>query len=261
MPELPEVETIANGLREKLIGSRIVTVDVLDQKLSFLNTAVLTGERITAVLRKGKLLGLELDKTAVIFHLRMTGRLLYTDKYSPLRHDRLVLHLDRGVVVFNDSRRFGTVRVCDFADACTRLGPEPLEKGFSAAYLLQAFSRIRRPVKSVLLEQNIVAGIGNIYACEILHKAGIDPQTPACALKPAELKKLASASKSILKKACEMRGTTFSDYRDSEGRSGSFQDCLQVYQREGAACSRCGRKILRIRQQQRSTFYCPGCQK
>ena len=189
-----------------------------------------------------------------MFHLRMTGKLIVAE--FPAGEARVVFDLDKGYLSFLDRRRLATA---DYTpELRLALGPEPLG---DLSWLPEALKGSRRPIKLWLLDQKNIAGIGNIYAAEILFTAGIDPRRPANSLSPKEIQRLQSAIGEVLEKAIAHRGTTFSDYRDPLGNPGGFQDLLRVYRRAGEACPRCGAVIDRIEMGGRGTYFCPRCQR
>ncbi len=287
MPELPEVETLCRQLNTVLPGKRILRIEVLDPRLGNIerkrgDSAILfpgsvpdgsgpgkieglVGRRLTAVTRRGKYIHIQMDGglTAAL-HLRMSGRLLYLAADVPLPfnffpYSRLVIGFSSGTLVLIDPRRFATFAVQPEGIA-PALPDDPME-GLPAQRLREIARTRRRPVKSFLMDQRLIAGIGNIYACEILFDAGIDPRRPACSLATAEWRKVAKAAAVILRRAVACRGTTVSDWRDLFGCSGTNQDHLEVYSRQGAPCRRCGGSIERINQGGRGTWLCPICQK
>jgi formamidopyrimidine-DNA glycosylase len=250
---------------------RIKQVVVHDIKLETLDTEILAGCRIKAVRRYGKQVVFELmpprrHKAArwLAVHLRMTGRLIYIahDMLScqEMQHLRAVIALDRGVVRFQDTRRFGTMAVHKSLDTVLPAGVEPLSSEFTWQRLRELQGNSRTPVKNWLLRQDKLVGIGNIYASEILFAARIHPSRNAGSLTLAEVKRLHRAIRRILRSAIKHCGTTFSDFQDSSGRVGSYARFLKVYKREGHPCRICGTLVARITQAQRSTFFCPNCQ-
>lgn len=274
MPELPEVETIRRDLAPEVEGRtirgvRVHRADILldeDDPSDFARR--LEGRRIERLDRRAKVLVFRLEGGPVLeVQLRMTGRFaLGRQPPDPdeLTHLAAEFDLDDGrTLYYDDVRRLGGFRLHRAADWERRagaLGPEPLADGFGAAQLRQAFAGRRAPVKNLLLDQEAVAGIGNIYASESLHVAGIDPRRPGGELEAGELGRLAASLRAVLSEALAHAGTTFRDYRTVDGRSGEFQERLRVYARDGEACLRCGGEIRRIVQAGRSTFFCPGCQ-
>lgn len=269
MPELPEVETVVRGLRERLVDRTITGVEVFWERC--ISTpgldefkARVNGQRIRAVNRRGKFVVIGLEGSDLLVHLRMTGQLLIksVDEAHTLRHVRAILTLGDMRLLFNDARKFGRLAlVPDAAEWLARLGPEPLDPRLDVAVLAERLRHRRLPIKALLLDQEFLAGVGNIYADETLHAACIAPQRPACTLSQGEVEALYAALRSELQQAIEDRGTTLSDYRDPDGQSGAHQRALHVYGREGEPCPRCGCSIMRTRLRGRSSYYCPGCQK
>jgi formamidopyrimidine-DNA glycosylase len=198
------------------------------------------------------------DGMCLIFQMRMTGRLFWLEGREMPPHARLVFSFEAGSLILSDPRRFATVQLCSPPAASPV--PDGLEK-LDPKSLVDAARRRRLPVKAFLMDQKAVAGIGNIYASEILHGAGIDPMRPACSLTLAEWKKIAALSTRILEKAVKSRGTSISDWRDLYAGHGEYQRHLRAYGRKGEPCVKCRRAIQRIVIAGRSTFYCPECQK
>jgi len=274
MPELPEVETIRRGLATHLTGRTITGVRVRQPQLRHLvDVAALheeaVGRTIMGVDRRAKYLLVRLQPDRVlVLHLGMTGRLRVgppVDHDAP--HDHLIFHLGPHLELrFHDTRRFGMCFLTTEAQLLhhprlCHLGPEPLSEAFSSAYLAERSRGLRKPVKNFLMDAAVVVGIGNIYASESLFLAGLRPTREVGRLRRPHWERLSAAVKQVLHAAIEHHGTTLSDYVDSEGRQGSFQNQLLVYGREGAPCHRDGRLIQRIVQAGRSSFYCPGCQR
>ena len=263
MPELPEVETFVRRL-QPASGTTIVKTDVLDKKLR-LESAELAGARIASITRRGKNVVFDVGAAGhLVIHLRMSGRLRLERAEDEVPYTRLILHLDTGdSVYFINPRRLGTATLCrnGFDDV---LGVEPLSPAFTREALADLASASRAPIKHVLMDQRRIAGIGNIYAAESLWQAGIDPRRPANSLSEDESAALHGNLITVLTEAIEQLGTTLgssvSDYRPSSEETGSFQNRLFVYGREGEDCSRCGTTIERTVQQGRSTCYCPSCQ-
>lgn len=273
MPELPEVETIRRGLEIHLPGKAIRSVDIryagsLKAPSADTLQAGLPGRRITGTGRRGKYLLLHLDDGSVIVvHLRMTGRLVYNEGEAECdKHTHLVFVFnDYSTLAFTDVRKFGTIwwlpgeRLSEIT-ALAKLGPEPLSADFHFPYLNREIEKRTINIKALLLNQEFVAGLGNIYADEILHCAGIQPDRPARTLEKPERQALFAAIREVLAEAIEWRGTTMNDYRDSFGSLGQFQERLQVYRRHEKDCSRCGTTICRTTVAGRGTHFCPGCQ-
>jgi formamidopyrimidine-DNA glycosylase len=276
VPELPEVETIRRDLEARIVGRRITAVRLppdsgkavpvlkgIDEA-SFREGVV--GARIEAVERRGKYLALRLDTQGfIVVHLRMTGALLHRrSDAEPDRFLRIVLVLDDGSELrFTDIRKFGGLWLVDeLAEASsTGLGPEPLSDEFTVEVLRLALTGRKTPVKSVLLDQSRIAGIGNIYADEACYAAGIDPRRLAGKVGNDRVPKLHQAIKDVLLFGVESRGASFRDYQDVEGASGSMQMHVKVFRRTGKPCYDCGSIIKRVKIGGRSTHYCPKCQR
>ena len=270
MPELPEVETTVRGLARILDGERIarVAVNRADLRRAFpLDLAqALTGARVTGLARRAKygLIHTNRERT-LVFHLGMSGR-WRIDPEAIGKHDHLVLETAAGhVLALCDPRRFGSVDLIDQAaldlwPQFAALGPEPLGADFSAAHLHRAFAGRIASVKLLLLDQRIVAGLGNIYVCEGLFRAGIDPRKAAGKVSLAALRRLVPAVISVLNEAIEAGGSTLRDYAQPSGQLGYFAKHFDVYGREGEPCP-CAGTVRRIVQGGRSTWYCPKCQK
>ncbi len=270
MPELPEVETIARQLDERISGRRVVDVflhrgDILHGEPGPL-CALLKGRRVQSVRRRAKRIFLKLSpRGSLVFHLGMSGRLTLVPQEDSLEaHTHLCLDLSGGSeqLRFRDPRRFGGVWFDNGGEVHVgrrlgRLGAEPLEL---APAKFRAMLDRKRQIKALLLDQTIIAGLGNIYCDESLHRAGIHPTAVAQALDPAARDKLLRSIKTILKRAIKFNGTTFMDYRSAEGAPGSFQKYHRVYHREGQACKGCDTMIERIKVAGRSSFVCPACQ-
>lgn len=275
MPELPEVETVRRGLAGALPGSRIVAVvapetEPVWQAWRVRWQAALTGKMIRAVRRRAKFLILDLDDDlALVIHLRMTGALTVNAPADPPhRHHRIAWMLDDGGELrFSDMRRFGTVEVLDPAGLAARLaglGHEPLDDALDAPTVRAALgASMKRPVKAALLDQTRIAGLGNIYADESLHLAGIHPQLPVGALSDAAVARLTEAMKTVLADSVAHNGTTFDaeGFRDAFGNPGGNLQRLRVYHRHGEPCLSCGADTIRqMRLAGRSTHWCPNCQ-
>ena len=257
MPELPEVETVCRQLQVKIAGMKILAAEVIDKKLAA--SVGVGGSVVLNVRRSGKTIVMILDDDrAIEVHLRMTGRLLWNPYKKKYPHSRWRLRFGEGFVDLVDPRRFATVKI----------GPIQPDEGTTD--LLVAFdkrkfqarqAKRKVSVKTLLMDSNAIAGIGNIYACEILHRAGVSPLRRAETLTESEWKKVFRLAKCILKKGIEKRGTSVSDWRDLYGCKGENQRELRVYGKEDEVCRSCGGTVRRIRQVQRSTYYCPACQK
>lgn len=268
MPELPEVETIRRDLAAHLVGRRFVGVEL------YWAGAVkhpspeelpkrLVGRRIVALDRRGKYLLLHLDEGCLIFHLMMSGALLLRPAQASWeRFTRNVFFLDDALELrFVDPRKLGRIwLVKDENEIVGKLGPEPLVTSFSKEVLTKRLSSRKAPIKPLLLDQELVAGLGNIYADEALFVAGIHPLRPAQSLSSREMQQLYNGIVRVLRQGVENRGTTLSDYQDAHGRAGNNREALQVFRRRGQPCPRCGTALERIVVRGRGTHYCPRCQ-
>lgn len=274
MPELPEVETVRRGLATRLVGRRFDRIKLNRPDLRFPIPKTLarrlTGRPIMAVDRRAKFLLMRFEGGPVMIgHLGMSGRMILDEGDRPPEpHDHLVFTIDDGGrLVYNDVRRFGFVDLADEKNLETHprlagLGPEPLDDSFDAAYLSARLSGKMTPIKSALLDQKIVAGIGNIYACEALYQASISPKRMATTVTGARADRLVDAVKDVLSRAIEAGGSSLRDYVQTDGELGYFQHSWAVYGREGEPCPRCHNEsarqslVVRIVQSGRSTFYC-----
>ena len=282
MPELPEVETVRAGLAPAMEGAVITGADIRRPDLRWPfppdMAARLTGARVLRLRRRSKYILVDLDRDeTLIIHLGMSGRMLisgdpqgvfHRDHPAIEKHDHVILALDNGArVTFNDPRRFGAMDLIattglDGHRLLAHLGPEPHDNQFNAAHLSRAFDGRRTPVKSALLDQRIVAGLGNIYVCEALWRAGIAPTRLAGQVTTDELDRLTGAIRDVIAEAIAAGGSSLKDFRQADGELGYFQHSFAVYDREDAPCSRsdCGGDVLRVVQAGRSSFYCPLCQ-
>ena len=282
MPELPEVETVRCGLVPVMEGALILRAEVnrpdLRWPLPDRMAERLTGATVITLRRRSKyiLADLSSDETLLI-HLGMSGRMLISgtmlgqfhhDHAAPQKHDHVVLTLDSGArVTFNDARRFGMMdlmptQAADQHKLLSGLGPEPLGNGLNAAYLTNRFAGRATPIKSALLDQHLIAGLGNIYVSEVLHRAHIAPTRPTGALTEAEIARLVPLIRDVLTEAIAAGGSSLRDYRQTDGELGYFQHRFRVYDREGEPCPTpgCSGTIIRITQSARSSYFCPVCQ-
>lgn len=293
MPELPEVETVCRGLKPALAGHRLTSVKIQREglRIPFPPGFVqhLTGRRVTALRRRAKYILADLDNgQTLVIHLGMSGRMTVYEHGSALAlggidgedepiaaengsgpHDHVIFESDAPArIVFTDPRRFGLMTILPTdgldSDALFRdLGPEPLEADFTPAVLSAALKGKNTTIKAALLDQHVVAGIGNIYACEALFRAKISPERLAASVAGPGAEQLVPAIKAVLSAAITAGGSTLRDYKKSDGSLGYFQHHFEVYDREGQPCPRpgCPGTITRITQSGRSTFYCPRCQR
>jgi formamidopyrimidine-DNA glycosylase len=285
MPELPEVETVMQGLRPALEGARIETVVTNRPDLRFplppRFADRLKGRVIAGLSRRAKYILADLDGADVlVVHLGMTGRFqvertdasvtpgaFYYDGPRDPKHDHVVFHLSNGSsVTFNDARRFGFMDLVARADMAAHrsfrdLGIEPLGNALSADVLITLFKGKATSFKAALMDQRLIAGLGNIYVCEALFRAAISPLRLAGSMTPDEAARLADAIRSVLQEAVAAGGSTLRDFTHADGGAGAFQERFDVYDREGKACTRCGASVLRVVQTGRSTFHCAACQR
>jgi formamidopyrimidine-DNA glycosylase len=291
MPELPEVETVRRGLEPVLTGRRITAVHLARQDLRFALpkdfVARLQGRRVVDLTRRAKYLIATLDSgDGLLMHLGMTGRFtvvvpdgraitlgeLYFEPAAARTHDHVVFDIEDGHrVVYNDARRFGIMDIIVNGaphPLLAHLGVEPLDDAFDAAWLNAAFRGKRAPLKAALLDQRVIAGLGNIYVCEALYRAKLSPLRLAGSLarprKPdLRLARLVSAIRAVLIEAIAAGGSTLRDYARTDGTAGAFQTVFEVYDREGQRCLRpgCRGRVRRTVQSGRSTFWCPVCQR
>ena len=286
MPELPEVETVRRGLQPHLEGATLTRVEQRRADLRFplpaRFAARLTGAKILRLERRAKYLLAPLDTGETwVTHLGMTGRFFveadaaerpgrfHNQIETAEKHNHLVFETDRGTrITFNDARRFGFMDLIKTDEVAAHpwfagLGPEPLGPEFGPKTLAAGFDGRKQSVKVTLLDQRVVAGLGNIYVCEALFRAGLSPTRAAGEIKPAEIKKLTAAVKAVLEEAIMAGGSTLRDHRQTDGELGYFQHSFRVYGREGQPCLKpgCPGVVERIVQAGRSTFFCPSCQR
>lgn len=268
MPELPEVETVVRQLRPLLSGGRLLALSLLDPRCPRGPVQRAVGRRVSAVRRLGKQVVLTLDhdeagqRGYLAVHLRMTGRLLWRGQRAPaaLPHLRARLRLDQGTLDFVDVRRFGTLRWEERLAPLRPLGLDPTASTFTARRLGRLLQGSGQQLKVWLLRQDRLVGLGNIYAAEILFRARLNPWRRAGSLTADEVTRLHRALRRVLREAVQHCGTTFSDFQQASGLTGSYQRYLRVYRREGEPCPVCAGAVVREVQQGRSTFYCPHCQ-
>jgi formamidopyrimidine-DNA glycosylase len=271
MPELPEVETIKRDL-SVVIGSPLKAIIVYDEAYLEKNEITpkelkkLEGQKLLHLSRKGKYLFLHFSKHIFGFHLGLTGSLILLPEENSLdkfKHKVLSFNFHDMSLLFSDMRKFGRLFLFDeeksFQNFLIDIGQDALEIGLSE--FKEALRSVGKPIKSALLDQKVISGIGNIYADEILFRAGINPLRPASSLSDEELKKLYQTMKEVLYLAIQLRGSTIKDYVDGLGRAGIFQNKHLVYQKYGKPCPRCGEPIEKIKVAGRTTSYCPQCQR
>lgn len=283
MPELPEVETVRRGLEPVMTGQIIAhaAINRPDLRRPFPPRMAerLTGARVVGLRRRSKYILADLDRgETLLIHLGMSGRMLISgaatggfhhDHPAPAKHDHVVLDMANGArVTFNDARRFGAMDLLATATAdahplLARIGPEPLGNDFHESWLVARLQGRTTPIKSALLDQRIIAGLGNIYVCEVLFRAGILPDRQAGALSEDEAAGLVPLIRAVLSEAIEAGGSSLRDYRQADGELGYFQHGFKTYGREGKPCTTpgCSAEIRRITQAGRSSFFCPACQR
>ncbi|MGJ8610674.1 MAG: bifunctional DNA-formamidopyrimidine glycosylase/DNA-(apurinic or apyrimidinic site) lyase [Octadecabacter sp.] len=283
MPELPEVETVRSGLIPSMQGQMIARADVNrpDLRWPFPENmaARLTGATVTALRRRSKYILADLSTgETLIIHLGMSGRMtvsgdplgqFHHEHPATAKHDHVVFHMANGArVTFNDARRFGAMDLAPTVGLedhwlIKPIGPEPLGNDFNETYLINALKTRNTPIKTALLDQHVVAGLGNIYVCEVLFRAGINPKRKARDLSAPRVASLVPIVRDVLREAIAAGGSSLKDYRQADGELGYFQHGFQAYDREGQPCQTpdCAGTIARITQSGRSTFYCPKCQR
>lgn len=281
MPELPEVETVRRGLLPAMEGGLIARAEVnrpdLRWPLPERMAERLTGATVRQLRRRSKYILVDLDTgESLLIHLGMSGRMLvsgvmlggfHQDHPAPQKHDHVVLHMAGGArVTFNDARRFGAMDLVrtDREDAywlLAGLGPEPFGNEFHEDYLVARLKGRATPIKSTLLDQRVVAGLGNIYVSEVLFRAGIDPRRQAGRISARRIASLVPIVRAVLSEAIEAGGSSLRDHRQTDGELGYFQHTFRVYDREGEPCGTCAAPIRRIVQSGRSSYFCPACQR
>jgi formamidopyrimidine-DNA glycosylase len=271
MPELPEVETTRRGIEPHAVGHRIVALHLYEPRLRWTVQAdlpdLVAGQRIRHAKRRAKYLLLELESGSLMLHLGMSGSLRVLPADTPrVSHDHFDLVLDSGATLrFNDPRRFGSLHYTtgdpNEHPLLAKLAPEPLEPAFNTDYLWRMTRRRRVAIKQLLMNSRLVVGVGNIYANEALFKAGIRPRRQARNLTRIEVARLVRSIKTVLAMAIRVGGTTLRDYVGADGQPGYFRQKLYVYERNSEPCRTCRTPVRQLTQGQRSTYYCPTCQK
>ena len=272
MPELPEVETVRRGLEKLILGKKITTIDIRYPKM--IKTDLdqfqkeLPGQVVKSMGRRGKYLLFYLTDKVLISHLRMEGKYFYyPDQVPERKHAHVLIHFeDGGTLVYEDVRKFGTMELLapDLLEAyfiSKNLGPEPTEQDFDLGRFKRALKRSKKPIKSHLLDQTLVAGLGNIYVDEVLWRAKVHPSRLSNSLTAQEARKVHDETIKVLGKAVEKGGSTIRTYTNAFGEDGTMQDFHQVYDKAGQACSRCGSIIEKIQLGGRGTHFCPKCQR
>jgi len=282
MPELPEVETIARRLASKLIGRSINSIEVLRSKSWQGKNELLIGRAIRNIRRQAKILIMEFDQSSdsLLIHLKMTGQLIHVDKNKtkvggghptadwvedlPGKHTRVILQLDdSSTLYFNDMRVFGWMRVVTEAEKIKELsayGPDIIDSSLTAEGFFQQLQKKSQSIKQVIMDSAFIAGVGNIYACDGLHLAGISPTRSAKSLDLNDSNRLLESLQSVISRGIELGGATIQNYKNVDGLAGKYQQERRVYARESEPCIVCGQPIIRIKQGGRSTFWCKNCQ-
>ncbi|RLC56066.1 MAG: bifunctional DNA-formamidopyrimidine glycosylase/DNA-(apurinic or apyrimidinic site) lyase [Candidatus Cloacimonadota bacterium] len=264
MPELPEVQTIINGLNSKVLGKEITKIIELRPGTVYRQFPITSLDNIISISRKGKYIILQTSSNyKLIIHLRMTGKLIFeNDLTKTSNHARAeIVFSDKTKLIFDDVRTFGKIQILKFNEevpALINLGVEPLSEEFNIIYLKNKLKNRKAPIKNALLDQTVIAGLGNIYVAEILFRAKVHPATSANNIKSTKLERIVSETKIILREAIKHNGTTISDYRNVEDKTGEFQNFLKVY---GKKICKCGAMIQKIKQAGRTTYFCEECQR
>lgn len=272
MPELPEVETVRRGLEKLILGKKIASLDIRYPKM--IKTDLdqfqkeVPGQVVESMGRRGKYLIFYLTDKVLISHLRMEGKYFYyPDQVPERKHAHVLIHFeDGGTLVYEDVRKFGTMELLapELLEAyflSKKLGPEPTEQDFDLQVFQAALSKSKKPIKSHLLDQTLVAGLGNIYVDEVLWRAQVHPAKPSQTLTAGEATVIHDQTIAVLGQAVEKGGSTIRTYTNAFGKDGTMQDFHQVYDKTGQECSRCGTVIEKIQLGGRGTHFCPNCQR
>lgn len=271
MPEIAEVETVRNTLKKRILNKPIKSVNVRYTKMIESNLEefkkVLVGRSFLDIKRRGKWLIFDLGDYYLLSHLRMEGKYFIKNHEEELnKHEHVIITFtDNTDLRYHDTRKFGRMNLIKKEELATaeeiaKQGLEPGDENLTAKYLIDKFKKKRLPIKTVLLDQTIISGLGNIYANEVLFAAGIDPLKKACDVSLEEASRIVTESNRIIKAAIKMGGTTIKSYTSSLGVTGRFQQYLCVHKREGMPCLKCGTTILNMKVNGRSTYFCPKCQ-
>ena len=267
MPELPEVETVKNTLKRQILGKKIISVDVLYNIIDKPDVnqfrKLVKNQTIMDIKRRGKFLMFELNDYYLLSHLRMEGKYFIDGDIT--KHDHVIFHFDNGILKYNDTRKFGRMylikkdRVYDERPLCC-LGLEPWDDNLNYIYLKDKLKNKKLPIKTILLDQSIIVGIGNIYADEILFKSMINPLKKGNEISLSDSNNIIKYTRDILESAIKLGGTTIKSYESSRGVHGRFQNNLIVHNHEGDKCPNCKSTIIKIKVNGRGTYYCPNCQ-
>lgn len=268
MPELPEVETTLRAIK-KFQGQNLTNIKVHNRNLRWTVAKDLEknskNQKLIDIHRRAKYIIFELENTYLLLHLGMSGslRILKSEDNYFLKHDHIEFIFDNEKIIYNDPRRFGSLHIAKDINnhkLISGLGPEPLSENFNGAYLLDCCKRSKTNIKSLIMNQKNVVGIGNIYASESLYLSRVNPQKESQELDFEECKRIVSSSKKVLIEAIKVGGTTLKDFYSADGSAGYFKIKLNVYGRNGQKCKNCEEEILKVTINQRATFYCPNCQ-
>lgn len=272
MPELPEVQIVVDGINANVCGREITGIDIhwpgyLDGVTPKSLRRNLTGQQMRTAERRGKFILIHLDSHSLLNHLRMTGKIVLLDRGVELpAHTHVVFHLEGGTRLgFSDTRKFGRLKLMRSSEVentieSLRLGLEPFAREFNGGNLADLFARRKKPIKNVLLDQTMIAGIGNIYASEILFSSRVNPLKPAGEIGKKEITRIIRSTRRVLREAIRRGGSSVSDYVQVNGQTGSMQDHFNVYGRAGEPCIACGKIIIRETLAGRGTYWCGSCQ-
>ena len=268
MPELPEVETTLRAIK-KFQGQNLINIKVHNRNLRWTVAKGLEknsrNQKLIDLHRRAKYIIFELENTYLLLHLGMSGslRILKSEDNYFLKHDHIEFIFDNEKIIYNDPRRFGSLHITKNVNnhkLISALGPEPLSKNFNGEYLLECCKRSKTNIKTLIMNQKNVVGIGNIYASESLYLSRVNPQKESQILDIEECKRIVSSSKKVLNEAIKVGGTTLKDFYSADGSAGYFKIKLNVYGRNGQKCKNCEEEIIKVTINQRATFYCPNCQ-
>ena len=265
MPELPEVQTVADYIKPDLIGKNILKIEPLWKKvLHNFNPKDLNGKhRIKNVSRRAKFIIIELDNIILAIHLRMTGKLYLIKEKKLPKHATAIIYLENSNnLIFEDTRKFGRIYMYkDLTEINKTHGPEPLEDNFTINWLLTNLKKKKRNIKALLLDQSFISGLGNIYVDESLWESGIHPNSISCSIPKSKILKLHNSIQNILREAIKQLGTTFINFSFLNGQSGNYSNELKIFGKQGQACKNCGSTIKKIKVAGRGTHICTRCQK
>ena len=268
MPELPEVETTLRAIK-KFQGQNLTDIKVHNRNLRWAVAKDLEknskNQKLINLYRRAKYIIFELENAYLVLHLGMSGslRILKSEDNYFLKHDHIEFIFDHEKIIYNDPRRFGSLHIAKDINnhkLISQLGPEPLSKNFNGEYLLECCKRSKTNIKTLIMNQKNVVGIGNIYASESLYLSRVNPQKESQKLNIEECKRIVSSAKKVLNEAIKVGGTTLKDFYSADGSPGYFKIKLNVYGRNGKKCKKCEEEILKVTINQRATFYCPNCQ-